>query len=858
MKWRFTLIDRNNVATVVEEPMGWDTIEIDVKRDKNTHGIFFDYQTNDLQFSGKAREIIINENAIHGVEGKTILVIEESCNDIFEELYRGNLQYDEYEETCGDECFVTISIATTSDVLELNNKYDQKINLQTLKAFDEVTNLVPYAKLPFTLSLPSKGVFIQDKFVNDIDNGTPVLGPPLSENGSPRNTQFAMLELGFNKQVAMEIGNSGTELQPIYNCVLNSSSDPAACASINRFSPQPSIIFGANTALIAPLDISSIVNFQEGTANYEDLSNPCNLQINILGTIKNISCENMSVRFFLMVLPKGANGALDSSFVYYDTTLVFPNQNVSPNQIININASYSNSNFILNKGDQIYSFYHIYVSRLNTANVGGVNAFEVKYLPDSFFKLTNLSKTPPTDTKAFMVNEAFSRIAETITNDKIKAYSEYFGRTDSEPYNHATDGCGSLEVITKGLMIRRQEDRIPNKPFTLNISLKDMFEGLNPIHNIGFGIEDDTNRLGFKRLRIEPWKYFYKNNIILNCLGVSKLKRKTNKSEHYSIFSFGYQKWEAEQYTGLDEFLTKRKYRTTLTTIKNELSKLSAFIASGYALEITRRKGNEDSKDWRYDADTFIICVTKEIKIQVEFIASNNTIKVHLNGNTYPTIPTTFIITGTQFNNGTFTRNYSLDASQVDGSSFILTFGVNEPVVDENSYTAQIPNFNFTPRISVELGNVTTPQNIVDPDTLYNFRISPIRNAMRWLPEILAGYKTLNANSKIIFTDGDANYFASGKMKSTVCRLENQSLAENQSISKVDFANPAAAMPLLKPERFSFDYTMSVKDFKNIIANPYGVIYFENECETGEAWIESIKYKPNDGKAQFTLIPKYL
>jgi hypothetical protein len=772
MNWKFTLIDRNNIATVIDEPVGWDACEIEVKRDLDKHGVFFDYQGNDFLFHGTGMRIIKAENDTYGVEGNTTLLIEQSCDDNLEELYRGKLLFSKYKFSCSDECYVRIPIETTSDVMELRNRWDQKVNLQTIKAFDETTSLPVYSKLPFNLELPSKGIFIQDSYLNEVDNGTPVLGVPLSQS-SNINTQYGMLELAFSKQKASEIGNAGTEIQPLYTCALSTTS--AECNSPNRF--LMSNANGANTAFVAPLDISAIVNFQEGTLNYEAVSNPCTLDIDIKGSVTNISSTRISAWFVVCILPIGKSGVLDSDYTYlYQTNVIDGNAILSGGEVFNISASYSNLNFPLNKGDRIFSFYSMYHARPDTNNPGGnTNAFSINYEPNSFFKLTNLSRTPSSISKVFMINEALSRTCEAITNNTIKVYSEHFGRTDSQPYSHAADGCGSLDAITKGLFVRKQENRIPNKPFQFNVSMQDLWQGIEPLHHIGMGIEADTNRTGFNRLRIEPWQHFYTNDLLMSCVNVNKIDVETIENEHYSTFKFGFDKWEAEEYTGLDEFLTKREYRTTLKEIKNELSKFCKFIYSGYALEITRRKADQDSKDWRYDNDTFGVCCKRQI-----------------NGD-----------------------------------------------------------------IVVELGNVLNPQNIIDPTTLYNYRNSPIRIAMRWIDKIFASYKQANPNNKIIFTDGDGNYHAKGLMESLFCRLENQQLEENQEINNSIFIDALKAMPLLKPERVDYDYPMSLQDFKAILANPYGQIFYSSDCESGYGWIDIIKYKPEEGLANFKLIPKY-
>jgi len=56
--WKFTIIDRNNTPTVIEEPVGWDSIEAAINRDKDYHGIFFDQQGDTFEFFEEAEELL--------------------------------------------------------------------------------------------------------------------------------------------------------------------------------------------------------------------------------------------------------------------------------------------------------------------------------------------------------------------------------------------------------------------------------------------------------------------------------------------------------------------------------------------------------------------------------------------------------------------------------------------------------------------------------------------------------------------------------------------------------------------------------------------------------------------------------
>ncbi|MDF2381327.1 hypothetical protein JMG10_07615 [Nostoc ellipsosporum NOK] len=803
MRWRFSLIDRAGVQHFIDEPVGWDGNKMEIKRDLEWHGIVFTYQGESFQYDGKAMQLIDAEYNQWGVQGQMTQVLEEDCGNGFVEFSRGRLMFKNYEKVCGDECYVKLAIETTNETRDLRTRINQKVNLEATKAFDEVTTLQPYEKLGFNMPLPSKGIFVKDHAVaeNNIEEYFAGGQQPIEPSScvGPWNLTYGQITLAMDKKAA-EIG--AFSFNPVQQTGAIFSGHFMDNARQNAFGnlfiddlpgypyPHPGLW---------PLNVSDIVNLSPGSPNYADISNPVQLGFLLKGKIDVLNCVMLTTVVYLLRLPENKeianNGELLSHYnVLYRKTLYNPSEHpwpappscatgwvpwygLQPGESIDIGCTFVDNNFTLNKGDRLFLFITT-TERKNPAMLAavdaGAKAFKLTLDKGSFFKISNLSRTEETSAKVYAVNEALSRVSESLTNDSLRVYSEYFGRTDSQPYAVPADGCGALEVITDGIRLRNQENRLPDSPSLFSVSLQDMFNGLNPIHNIGMGVEPDPARPGFNRLRVESWKHFYNTNVTLSCTDVNKITRKLNEKDVFSTFTFGYEKWEAEEYTGLDEFLTKRSYRTTLSEIKNDLPKLSKFIASGYALEITRRKGDNNSKDWRYDKDTFIICCKR--------------------------------------NNG--------------GD------------------------------LVVELGNVLSPQNIIDPETLYNYRISPIRNAMRWLNHVLVSYRQFNPDAKLIFTDGDANYYASGRMQSPKCRLEAGVIVENGTLDLTLYAEPGKAQPFLAAERVNFDYPMTSQEYKLIESNPYGLIYYQSDCEEGYGWIDTLVYTPEQGTASFNLIPQ--
>ena len=880
MNWRFTIIDRDNISHEIQEPVGWDAIEIDILRDENTHGIIFDYQGKDMKYYGDAMRLLRTEYETYGSQGNMVLVIEQSCNEVLTELYRGKFLFLQYDYSSGTECFVKIPIENTGDVIDLTTKWDQKVDLSTTVAFDGVTALDSYSKLGFDLTLPSKGIIIEDRSIKNVETVESVSFSPSEYWGT---IEFALddkfSEIGnysFNATTVISdtIASFSTENPDsirLPNAPSGQISQGLFYTSLPEF-PQYKVFSDTemNTEKwFNPSILSPAINYQQGTTNYEvdiqagTLAYKIDCEIKVLEDSDYVRLSRSN----LYLAKKDINGTI--SFInvqhIYDK-MIGSDDGVGIGELTNyvfkidISLSYSNNTFVLNKGDEIFLFMSVAFDGLIPPNTN--LHFKITTKPTSFFSFKTLSKTQPSNTKAFLINEVISRISETITNNKIKAYSDYFGRTDSQPYAVSSNGIGSMEALAKGIYIRNQQNRIVGQPNVFSLSMKDVFEGIEPIHHIGFGIENDPNREGFKRLRVEHWKHFYTNDTIMECIGVNNIQRKMVESKSYSTFQFGYDKYEAEQYNGLDEFLTKRTFRTTLNGIKSELVKVSKFIASGYAWEITRRK-NTDSSDWRFDNDTFIVCckngiiLSGEYAISITFsiVGGYNFIEIHIGyGFGFHVglqIGDSVHVYGSSVNTGEFIITEIIS----DGNTFIYGTGTTIKVKVLQAVSAEVlTNKNWEIKgIIVETGNVDTPTNMVDPDTTYNFRISPIRNAMRWMDKISQGYKS---NPTIIFTDGTGNYFASGKMTDSVGRLENAVIAENQTLLTSLFTNTDNASPLLAPELLTFDFPMSIAQFRNVLNNPYGQIHWSNGFDSGYGYISSLKYKPEDGVANFSLIPK--
>jgi hypothetical protein len=864
MLWKFEILNRDNIATVIEEPVGWENNASEIKRDPDYHGVFFSNQGETFEFYNDAMRIIKDEYDQYGFEGNMTLIMSENCGTGYEEFSRGRFDFNKYEYYCGDSCYVKIPVEKTGEIVELRNRLNQKVNLEALKAFDGITDLPAYSKLPFEMDFPSKGIKVQNNAAWQTAQTTTVSlsEVPKIERFAPDHYNRAWFQIvpQFENITLSEFGRFTTAAIPEHQYIKSGfypvNVDPALECVVNgtaATAPDTQRVY-FDWSLASPL----LVN--EANASNFDAIKTFSCSLNYSFTMSLTFGHVIALYNILVIRRKGG------TFEYLDKQRIFaPTFGGGPGGYNSgsiwlsgtthtVSFSTTRTGIKLNDGDYLFTAVVGFSLYATSQAVSGLEAYKITSVSGSV-EMTALSYVTPTASKVFAINETISRIAESITNNKLKAYSEYFGRTDSEPYALPADGCGSLEIVTDGIRLRRQENKIPGNTSIFSLSIQDIFEGISPIHNIGMGLEIDTNRIGFNRLRIEPWKYFYNDSVIMSCTGIKQLSRKSNDKEVYSTFQFGYGKWEAEEYNGLDEFLTKRIGRTTLSQVKNDLIKLSKWIGSGYAIEVTRRKGNDNTKDWRYDKETFIICCKRgatSFSAQCSFHAALHTLSY--DGTLNPVffkVGHVYSVSGTALNNVTFTVSGIVNPN--------TTF---TEIIADRIFSSEFVMATFTDitadLLSVETGNIISPVNIIDPDTLYNYRISPVRNAMRWMNRIFESYRQFGIDCKLIFTDGDGNYFASGEMESANCKIESGVLIENQTIDVAAFNDPEDCKPFLIPERIVFDYPMSSREYKLLEANPYGQIYFESDCEEGYGYIDTVNYKMEEGMATFNLIPKAL
>jgi len=458
-----------------------------------------------------------------------------------------------------------------------------------------------------------------------------------------------------------------------------------------------------------------------------------------------------------------------------------------------ITIPYSNTGTVtltLNTNENVYLFSSMFNSTPSRS------ATIRQLITVATLKISSKSVYASSSAPAYMIYEALNRVVESISDTTDAIRSDFFGRTNSSPQAYASDGCGCSQVRLSGKALRRIID-VDGNFATTSFSFKELFDDLDAQFSIGFRIESDGEK---QYMRIEPKEYFYNYESVMQFANVSDIKTSISTKDIYNNFEVGYTEWQIEEINGIDEINTKHQYTIPITTGSNKLSKISPFIAGGYAIEYTRRQQfkTTPTTDWRYDDNIFIICLSK---IDQTFESAEEDPYFYIgNGITYP---------------HTYLKN---------------------TVPERNEAFTYVTNY-------------------FSPETAYNLRISPVRMALNWHP-ILATSTTQAPEKPVKFQSGEGNIDESDVLIDG-CQPIIGEVFQKQDLLRSDFENYKKEA-FFKPILHVFTYPGTMTDFRFLRLNSNKSIEFS--CGNSNfipGFIKELSFEPNSedgGILNFTVL----
>lgn len=578
MNLRFTLSNTNLGTLVLDSsPAGWEELSVKLNRDPEYHGIGLEFPVA-LRFHCKAgRKYLLDAYKNLGIDAEVMLTIERCCGnppvDIDAPDYSDDYSDDygskiaeiggcewlpfvsgiiQMKEIKVDQSYVTAPVIQSTEYQKFKNRIDNQVDTQSNNTLDGnvVSNIDP---LIFTLH--NKGIVL------------------VSKATIPEEIEFVDYgAAGFDEDVNVH---------------------------------TPPLIFGDENFIQDGYDLG--INIAQ---NNLDLPN----------IFENITPYERSVTISFRLKYNISGGTCGSNTGQFQTTKLIVSKfetdaevalnAIELDSVDTCNGGNPNRNIVYN---QTLTFapgekFKVWVATsVFDRAAGAVHPFYLYDTTVSFFSMKGELPFPATTTESYGLHEAGALIAQRVLGRSQAFYSESFGRVNSLPTSYPSNGCDSFGVLFTGLQARKFPDS------HLRMSLKEYYTGLNPIYNLGMGIEFID---GYNRVRVERKEFFYSDEVLFRLKSVKGITTSLMQDYFMNEVRIGFDKWETEEVSGIDEFNTKRYYNTGLKAIDNLVEKLSTMIASGYSIELTRRKQWKDdntNEDYKNDNEIFHVCTKRTV-----------------------------------------------------------------------------------------------------------------------------------------------------------------------------------------------------------------------------------------------------
>jgi hypothetical protein len=221
----------------------------------------------------------------------------------------------------------------------------------------------------------------------------------------------------------------------------------------------------------------------------------------------------------------------------------------------------------------------------------------------TYFRITGQTVYRQSSAQGFLLHDAAAIITNRTISRGLTFYSELLGSTQTNARTYPSDGCGWKFILATGLQLRGYT--LGDKKFFM--SFDKWWKGANPILNLGLGYEFIN---GAETIRVEQKEHWFDStSVSVNIDNVYEIIREYDNQKLFKKIEVGYNKWQSEDVSGIDDPQTKHTYATRFQKVGETLTLHSDFIAASLAIEVTRRQTIEKSKDYKFDNDVFIVAI---------------------------------------------------------------------------------------------------------------------------------------------------------------------------------------------------------------------------------------------------------
>jgi hypothetical protein len=595
-RWTLTNLSDSSTETLLKDPIGWDEGVYKISRSERYKGAFQEYTTS-LKFhcDDGGKQFIDNVYQTEDIQGRIRVLCEYDCDGsgTYDTLFDSIINLASYRE---DGTYTIVNIEKSDLLTKLNSRDEISVNIESTTSIGGEIITAPNT---VDIDMHSMEIFLENEY----------LTPHLTYDDLPFFVGYIYespnIFYNVDGTTGGSLGLKKSRYRPKFN--MDASSLGGAPVVMDDYFDEDD------------LEVEYIYQYFE-----DSLITPSPLEVNWSAIFDGLFrerdgsaiCADTAVHThnFKLILAYGQDWATRTEVTVYDWDTTpgdddawTRNQGTNHDETLSVNES---GTITLNNNDYVWLyFYHEAegFALVTSPCLLGVPFFISSELAFQFndtciFNLEVTTTFRETQAKTILVHEAFNQVIDSIADSDGNFQSDFYGRTDSQKQSYGSDGCGSAIAITNGLNIREFDD----KP--IFCTLKELFDTFGAIHNIGLGFESD-------KIRVEPLAYWFdKTTQIILLPNVNNYETKNDNSRYFPSLEFGYSKWETEVRGGLDEPNTKHEYSTIVNSVKSKYVQKSPYIASSYAIELTRRKNvqnNSDLDDWRYDNDNFLVALVR-------------------------------------------------------------------------------------------------------------------------------------------------------------------------------------------------------------------------------------------------------
>lgn len=556
------LVDLSDMK--IEEPIGFDQFKMIMQR-TDYHGISAEVSQLDLEFYGKAATII-KEAYEKDLDSELNYIV---TNDAVE-VYNGMIDLSTYQETQGSYRSVSCKVGEIGVKTTFNNRNETEVDLNSDTTIDgeELVELPTWK----SLQIPKKHLLYTNKSIREEDktyttsggdsNSFPEEGMWVAYPDSP----YIYIPVSDVNQ-ANEFGGF-TESEP-YGA-LDLSFMPISYTPDQEHEKK----YGKDTYM--QVDIKMHVKMQK---KYQLV---CDLDWRIGVKSNGVVSYGPSVH----IRKEDANGV---GSVQWEMVLTYKGK---------LKADYNMQYFLecaMDLGELNRHYFN----------------FHTTVYKDSYIKMEmydNLQEETK-NTNMLMVYDALKTISLITTENKLPIKSEWYDYSDLREGIVEQHG-GAAKAITNGYKIRDIKTE-SGKEYPMSMSFRDLFESLNAMDCIGWGI---VNEEGGLFLRVERWDWFYKDEEVLVLEEANELKTSLNKDLCVTEFEIGYDKYvTSDVYNSIENLHSERKFSSPVKALNNKVTVKSKIIADNYAIEETRRAQFQakPSESFDYDENIFVFELRK-------------------------------------------------------------------------------------------------------------------------------------------------------------------------------------------------------------------------------------------------------